>query len=234
MSVTHERSTVSRQTKKRLLKLGCLAAACLLVLSFWIVLYKVSDGHVVDYTIWRWMVTFKRPVQRVDDYRIVVIKSERRLNVYHHEEQIAEYPIALSRYGLAPRAVWEDSLTPEGEFLIASMQYKSIFGPRQMLLDTTEQSLRDYVAQYGQTGAARIAVWETEHGTLDTIWEVYDFNEANQTYRIWNDILIHGGGAHSDWTLGCIALDNEDVVELFDILHRSEKRGLGIAVEIRP
>ncbi|HQE92247.1 MAG TPA: L,D-transpeptidase [Anaerolineae bacterium] len=220
--------------KRRLRKSSCLAGLCFLALFLWLALYKVSDGHVVDYAIWRWMVTFKQPVQRVDDYRVVVIKSEHRLKVYDHGEPIAEYPIALSRYGLAPRKVWADSLTPEGEFLIASMQYKSVFGPRQMLLDTTAPSLRDYIAQYGQEGAARIAAWEAEHGKLDTIWEVYDFNEANQEQRIWNDILIHGGGAHSDWTLGCIALNDEDMLELFDLLHRSEKRGLGIVVEISP
>lgn len=114
------------------------------------------------------------------------------------------------------------------------MQYESVFGPRQMLLDTTEQSLSDYVAQYGQEGKGRIAAWEAEHGALDTVWEVYDFNETNSEYRMWNDILIHGGGTHRDWTLGCIALDNEDLVELFNILHQSEKRGLGVAVTIRP
>jgi hypothetical protein len=223
-----------RRAKRRLLCLGALAGALCAALGLWLVLYRVSNGHIADYIIWRWMVAFKRPVERVEDYRIVITKSERRLAVYRHGEHVAEYPIAVSRRGLAPRKVWEDSLTPEGEFLIASMQYKSIFGPRQMLLDTTAQSLHDYVIQYGEEGAARLADWETAHGKLDTIWEVYDFNEANAEHRIWYDILIHGGGATPDWSLGCIALENEDVVELFDILLQSEKRGLGVVVEILP
>lgn len=29
-------------------------------------------------------------------------------------------------------------------------------------------------------------------------------------------IFIHGNGAKRDWTLGCIALEDEDVRELFD------------------
>ena len=29
-------------------------------------------------------------------------------------------------------------------------------------------------------------------------------------------IYIHGNGAKSDWTLGCVALENEDMKELFD------------------
>lgn len=180
------------------------------------------------------MVTFKQPVERVDDYRVLAMKSEHRLEVYYHGEKVAEYPIALSARGLAPRKAWEDSLTPEGEFLIASMQYESVFGPRQMLLDTTQQSLAAYIGQYGHEGQERITAWEAKHGALDTIWEVYDFNEANLGYQIWNDILIHGGGTQSDWTLGCIALDNEDLIELFDTLHQSQERGLGVVVEIRP
>ncbi|MFN2516109.1 MAG: L,D-transpeptidase family protein [Pyrinomonadaceae bacterium] len=28
-------------------------------------------------------------------------------------------------------------------------------------------------------------------------------------------IYIHGNGAKSDWTLGCVALENEDIRELF-------------------
>jgi hypothetical protein len=102
-----------------------------------------------------------------------------------------------------------------------------------MLLDTTKQSLNDYFAQYGDAGRGRAATWELQHGPLDTIWEVYDFNEANPEFRIWNDILIHGGGSDSDWTWGCIALDNQDVMELFDILKRSIGGGLGVAVEIQ-
>lgn len=226
--------TLKLRVKRRLATWICLAVAGIVSLSLWALLDRMSDGHVVDYVIWRWMATFKRPVHRVDDYRVVILKSERQLRVYRGGEQLVEYPIALSRKGLAPREVWEDSLTPEGEFLIASMQYESVFGPRQMLLDTTQQSLSDYVVQYGEEGKERIAAWESEHGALDTIWETYDFNEFNPEHRMWNDILIHGGGTSWDWTLGCIALDDDDVVELFDLLHRSEKRGLGVPVEIRP
>jgi murein L,D-transpeptidase YafK len=30
------------------------------------------------------------------------------------------------------------------------------------------------------------------------------------------EILIHGGGTASDWTWGCVALENAEVKELFD------------------
>jgi hypothetical protein len=195
-------------------------------------LYVMSDGHIQDYLIWRWMVTFKRPVAPVTDYRILISKSERRLTVFRDREPVRTFRIAISKHGGDPRQIWADELTPEGSYLIASMQYESVFGPRQMLLDTTEQSLQDYYVQYGKAGEGRVAAWEREHGQLDTIWEVYDFNEGNLAFPIWNDILIHGGGSDRDWTWGCIALDDQEVIELFDLLKRSAAGGLGVEVEI--
>jgi hypothetical protein len=197
-------------------------------------LYWISDGHIRDYLIWRRMVTFKQPVSPVSDYHLVVSKSEHRLRVYRQDELIRTFRIAISKHGLEPRQVWVDELTPEGSYFIASMQYESRFGPRQMLLDTTKQSLEDYSIQYGESGRQRITAWEGQHGPLDTIWEVYEFNQANYEFPVWNDILIHGGGSDADWTWGCIALDDQEVVELFDILKQSTAGGLGVRVEIHP
>ncbi|HSD83288.1 MAG TPA: L,D-transpeptidase [Anaerolineae bacterium] len=209
-----------------------IAVVLVAVALLW--LNKESQGHLGDYLIWRWMATFKQPVMPVDDYRVLVTKADRLLQVYRAGELIAQYPVAISRHGTGKRQNWEDELTPEGEFRIASMQYQSRFGPRQMLLDTTVHSLADYAAQYGETGRSRLTTWEQQHGPLDTIWEVYDFNEANPAHPIWNDILIHGGGTDRDWTWGCIALDNNDLIALFETLQQSSQRGLGVAVEIRP
>ncbi len=35
-----------------------------------------------------------------------------------------------------------------------------------------------------------------------------------QTTAMGGEILIHGGGGRTDWTLGCIAMDNEDIDSL--------------------
>ena len=56
--------------------------------------------------------------------------------------------MAISSRGIGARSRYDDYLTPEGEFRIASMQYTSNF-PRQMLLETWAQALADYRAQYG-------------------------------------------------------------------------------------
>jgi len=212
-------------------KISILAA---LALTSLVLLHGAMERRLVDYLTWRWMVTFKRPIERVDDYKVVVIKSAHRLEVYYEDSLIDSYRVGLSQRGLGPRETWADELTPEGKFLIASMQRQSVFGPRQMLLDTSAQSLADYLEEHGEKGRVRLADWEAKHGALNSIWEVYDFNEAHPEQPIWNDILIHGGGSGRDWTLGCIALDDADLVELFDTLYQSRRRGLGVVVEIKP
>jgi len=217
----------------RLWKKWCIAVLVLGLVSGFSALYVISDGHIKEYLIWRWMVTSNQPVTPVTDFRVLVSKSEHQLTVFRDNKFVKTFPVAISKHGLNPRRIWEDELTPEGSYLIASMQYASRFGPRQMLLDTTNQSLADYAVQYGHLGQQRIVAWERQHDPLDTIWEVYDFNQENVEIPIWNDILIHGGGSMSDWTWGCIALEDSDLVELFDLLKQSARGGLGVEVEIQ-
>jgi hypothetical protein len=179
------------------------------------------------------MIAFKVSIPRVNDYRIVVDKGDHQLSLYRGQEAIRTYPVAISGRGTGARHRYDDYLMPEGEFLIASMQYTSIFGPRQMLLETTPQALADYHAQYNEAEEL-VQEWETQYGPLDTIWEVYDYNAAHPGREIWHDILIHGGGSERDWTLGCIALNNDDVLELFSLLQHSQHRGIGVPVIIEP
>lgn len=39
-------------------------------------------------------------------------------------------------------------------------------------------------------------------------------NKPPQTTAMGGEILLHGGGGRTDWTLGCIAMDNEDIDSL--------------------
>ncbi len=42
------------------------------------------------------------------------------------------------------------------------------------------------------------------------------------------EIFIHGNGSASDWTWGCVALDDPQIKELYDLLH------VGTQVTIEP
>ena len=45
---------------------------------------------------------------------------------------------------------------------------------------------------------------------------------------IIGEIYIHGHGARSDWTWGCVALENEEMRELFEAV------SVGTPVAIKP
>jgi lipoprotein-anchoring transpeptidase ErfK/SrfK len=49
-----------------------------------------------------------------------------------------------------------------------------------------------------------------------------------QNTALGGDIYIHGNGASSDWTWGCVALENENIRELFDAVK------VGTPVTIKP
>ena len=49
-----------------------------------------------------------------------------------------------------------------------------------------------------------------------------------QNTALGGEIYIHGQGAKSDWTWGCIALENEDIAELYGVVE------VGTPVAIRP
>src|SRR5688500_11191385 len=108
-------------------KWGLAGLALGLLLAF-AGLYVISGGHIQEYLVWRWMVTFKQPVAPVTDYRILVSKSTHQLSVFHNDQVIKTFRIGISKHGADPRKIWADELTPEGSYLIASMQYKSRFG----------------------------------------------------------------------------------------------------------
>ena len=39
-----------------------------------------------------------------------------------------------------------------------------------------------------------------------------------QNTRLGGELFIHGNGSQRDWTWGCVALDDKDIRELFDVL----------------
>jgi len=44
-----------------------------------------------------------------------------------------------------------------------------------------------------------------------------------QKTKLGGEIYIHGGGTDGDWTDGCIALNNEDITELFALIPKGAR-----------
>jgi murein L,D-transpeptidase YafK len=138
--------------------------------------------------------------------RIVVSKSKRRLELYSNGQVVKTYRVALGKNASDDKERQGDYRTPEGEFYVcvknaASKFYLSL-GLSYPNREDAERGLRDRL------------ITHAEH---ERIVEALD-NHSRPPWdtALGGEIFIHGGGSSSDWTWGCVALDNDDIKELFD------------------
>lgn len=124
--------------------------------------------------------------------RIVVDKSERRLSLYAGGRLLKHYSVALGGNPVGDKLQEGDERTPEGRYVIDYRNARSRY----------HRSLHiSYPSREDRRGAARRGV------------------------SPGGDIMIHGlpnglgalGAAHTrtDWTLGCIAVTNEEIDEIW-------------------
>ncbi|MEM6601712.1 MAG: L,D-transpeptidase [Verrucomicrobiota bacterium] len=151
------------------------------------------------------------------DLSIVVYKSERKLEVYRNKEKIHTFRVGLGFQPVGDKEVSGDGKTPEGKFYVCVKNPNSRFylslGLNYPDTEDARRGLRQNIisdAEYQMIMAANrkkgIPPWNT---------------------RLGGEIFIHGKGASSDWTLGCVALDDEEMKLLY------EMTPVGTPVEIR-
>jgi murein L,D-transpeptidase YafK len=138
--------------------------------------------------------------------KIVVAKSRRRLMLYSDNKLVRVYRVGLGIDPVNDKIKQGDRRTPEGEFYIFTKNARSAFylslGLSYPNAEDAERGLRDGLitrAQYNSiVGAVRRRV------------------APPQNTRLGGNIYIHGNGSQSDWTWGCVALDDPNMRELFD------------------
>ena len=137
--------------------------------------------------------------------RIVVEKSARKLSVFRDGRHVKAYRIALGRNPVGPKQEEGDMKTPEGIYKIDSRNPQSSF------------HLALHISYPSEEDNSRAAARGVSAGS---------------------DIMIHGiqngcgwiGAFHrwKDWTLGCVAVTDEEIEELWRVTAD------GTAIEIRP
>jgi murein L,D-transpeptidase YafK len=150
--------------------------------------------------------------------RIEIHKSDRRLLVVRDSEILHEYRIGL---GFSPTGHKEregDGRTPEGDYVVCvrnpESRYHLSLGLSYPNADDAARGLAAGVISQEQHGAILSALAEGGRPPWDT--------------HLGGEIYIHGNGSGRDWTLGCIALDNADMDELYALIP------VGTPVSIRP
>ena len=154
----------------------------------------------------------------LENPRLVVKKSARLLQLFDGEKLIKTYRIVL---GFAPegdKRTAGDGKTPEGDFYVFVKNERSKY---YLSLGVSYPSIED-----AKRGLAADLVSTEEHDRI--VEAVGQKRKPPQETKLGGEIYIHGGGTLKDWTKGCVALEDEDMKELFDLVPR------GAFVRIEP
>jgi hypothetical protein len=167
---------------------------------------KPSDVSVEKPGVPYCRINYDYPISAICNPKLYVIKSERRLLVVENDILVRDYHIALGHHPRGDKYMRGDGRTPEGDFFVcvkkpASQYYKS--------LGLSYPSPK-HAEEAREAGAI----------SQDEFSRILNAYESGRTPP-WNTslggaIFIHGGGASEDWTLGCVAVNNNAMDELFD------------------
>ena len=153
-----------------------------------------------------------------DDPKIIVWKSDRRLDLYDGEDLVKSYRIGL---GFTPEGHKEregDGRTPEGEYYVC---VKNPYSRFYLALGISYPNNED-----ADMGLREGIITGEEYDSI--IYAIRNRRQPPWNTALGGEIFIHGNGSHSDWTLGCAALDDEDIKELYDMIP------MGTVVVINP
>ena len=138
--------------------------------------------------------------------RIVVKKAERRLFLYDGNKLVKTYRIGLGLSPKGDKVRQGDRRTPEGDFYIFTRNDKSAF---YLSLGVSYPN-----ATHADRGLRDGLISKSQH---DAIMRALKLKRTPpQNTALGGDIYIHGRGASSDWTWGCVALEDDDIRELFN------------------
>lgn len=153
----------------------------------------------------------------MENLHLLINKTERLLQVLDGAEVIRSYEIAVGSEPVGNKEVEGDAKTPEGEFYIFTKNPQSNF-------------FLSLAISYPDSAAAQRGLREN----LISVEESQAIIKANaerkippQKTKLGGEIYIHGGGNFKP-TKGCIALINEEMRELYDLIP------VGAAVKIVP
>jgi murein L,D-transpeptidase YafK len=140
--------------------------------------------------------------------RIEIRKSERSLKVFDGELKVAAYRIGLGSRPVGDKETEGDGRTPEGEFYIFVKNPRSRF---HLSLGISYPGSED-----AQRGLDAGIISRAEYDEI--VQAAEDRKMTPQKTALGGEIYIHGNGSRTDWTEGCIALDDREMEELFEMI----------------
>jgi murein L,D-transpeptidase YafK len=159
---------------------------------------------------------FKPTTEKV----IIVDKSARKMIVYDQfwKHQVKELKIALSPRWEGDKTISGDWNTPEGKYYICLKNPASSFWRNPK----TGWKLGSLMVSYPNTQDAIEGLIAGDINGNEYTWiksAIRSKQTPNQNTKLWNYIMIHGWGSQSDWTIWCMALNNEDMLWLYGFMN---------------
>ena len=163
--------------------------------------------------------------------RIVIDKSERRLDLYNGSTLVKSYSVALGKNPFGHKMREGDNRTPEGDFYICTRNAKNsafhIFlglsypalPDAKRAVNSRQITWREYQIIHQRLASRGRPPWETNLGGWVGIHGGTDAQFAQKKKR---------ERGTSDWTAGCIALTNREIEEI----HAATR--LGTPVKVQP
>lgn len=156
-------------------------------------------------------------IGEIENPKIVIKKSNRALELWDGEELRVTFPIGLGWNPIGDKQKEGDGCTPEGTYYVCTRNEKSSF---YLSLGVSYPNKED----------AKEAL---DKGLIDQsaytqIKDAIDSKESPPWYTpMGGEIMIHGRGSHSDWTAGCVAVEDD----IMDVLWDNCPMGTPIIIE---
>ncbi|HEV2705023.1 MAG TPA: L,D-transpeptidase family protein [Pyrinomonadaceae bacterium] len=202
------------------MRLGALASAAVLALTCGIAQRDDGRASVASATspVERATVATATPTQGIDNSvplklplarpRVLVLKARRQLILFDGERALRLYRIGLGTSPVGDKVREGDRRTPEGDFYVCVKNPQSAFYLSLGLSYPNEE--------HAARGLRDRLITRSEHARITRA--LRRKRTPPWTTALGGEIFIHGRGSQSDWTWGCVALDDADMRELYDAL----------------
>jgi murein L,D-transpeptidase YafK len=148
------------------------------------------------------------PMKDLKEPILVITKSKRTLEVFDGEQRVKSYKMVLGFEPKRDKETEGDGRTPEGDFYVFTKNPESRF---HLSLGVSYPGKED-----AQRGLQQGLITQAEHDEI--VAAITEQRMPLQKTKLGGEIYIHGGGTASDWTDGCVALDNDQMTELFNAI----------------
>ena len=139
---------------------------------------------------------------------ITVYKQQRELQLFSGEKLVKKYRIALGTSPVGPKTRAGDRRTPEGKYYVCIKNPNSAY---YLSLGISYPNISDAESAFKRGQISKGVFQQVEYAIKKG--RIPPWHSA-----MGGEIFIHGNGSTSDWTWGCVALEDEDMAELYDAI----------------